>query len=437
MPLLNEKTCHKLIIFGVICIFIEPLKNLFVFPFLGFYLNISELGLAVFAVGYFSSGPDLSKGVGKAITVLSWVTLLVILTSEAFKYFDFGHGLISIIRVNRIQFPGLAALLILGLGYRPGARSIVPAIFVGIMVSSGLALTFGILGIRPTNPFVNLSVTDLALQENSGATGRFGGNLASLGVLAILLIYFYGSSRRSFTISSNWRMVTLAATILTIAIMAASFNRTLLLASIITLSFVLIFHFRIKAFLMGIISTFVIFLTALSLMQINEGVARQVDKRIAIIFEGKEAILESVYYGNREHIYEQAIESISQHWLLGLPYGEPIFVAYRGISPTPFFYTDISFFNVFARYGILAGFLFLNLIILLIYNAYRMRNVFPMAELNMLSKTMLYGWPIYVLISFNYDVFLRHPPVLFFILVTLHLGFYEQHLSRHYSKQRY
>ena len=404
--------------------FAEPSKNLGVVPLAGFFVSLQEIGLLLFAYGYYNSGPSVSKGLTQNISLLCRVLLVVIALSEAYKFFHFGGSVVSIIRVNRMHFNGLAALFIMAMGVRPGARLVVPYIFVGVLISSGLALLFGALGIKPVSPFITQSADAIARTQLLEGTGRFGGMLSSCGVAFIILVYFYNSSRRTFQLSPRWRLVLLAASLCTILIMVTSFNRTLGGVSMITIVVMLVFHFRIKAAVLGSIVAGLAILVGAIFIATNSKVEKQFRERIEIVFQGREAVLESIYYGNRENIYEQVIDNLIEYPIGGLPYGVPAFVAYREFDVIPFFYTDVSLLNVFLRYGFLAGALSVVLLLMLITDAFRNRNLFPFGELNVFAKTLLYAWPIYALISLNYDVLLRHAPILFLTMVWVHVEFY-------------
>tara|TARA_B110000196_G_C21134794_1_gene660453 strand:- start:139 stop:1395 length:1257 start_codon:yes stop_codon:yes gene_type:complete len=404
--------------------FAEPSRNLGVVPLVGFFVSLQEMGLLLFAYGYYNSGPSISKGRSQNISVFCRILLVVIALSEAYKFFHFGGSVVSLVRVNRMHFNGLASLLIMGMGVRPGARLVVPYIFVGVLISSGFALLFGFLGISPVSPFIAQSAIAIERAELIENSGRFGGMLSSLGVALLILMYFYNSSRRSFQLSPRWRLVLLAASLCTILIMVTSFNRTLGGVSMITIAAMLVFHFRFKAAVLGAVVVGLGLIVGSIFIATNSNVEKQFRERIEIIFQGREAILESVYYGGRENVYEQVIEKLIEYPIGGLPYGVPAFVAYREFNVIPFFYTDVSLLNVFLRYGLLAGGLSVVLLLMLITDAFSNRNLFPFGELNMFAKMLLYAWPVYALISLNYDVLLRHAPILFLTMIWVHVGFY-------------
>jgi hypothetical protein len=424
--MLSQKNFNRLMLVGVYFTFIEPSKGLFMVPLLGFYANLQELGLMFFAVGYFNSGRDISAG---AYRTLSWCAICllgVICSVEIFKLLQYGGGFASIIRVNRINLNGLCALLFLALGLRPGAKQIIHHVFCAILISSGLALLFGLLGIRPTNPFVSLGAAALEKKEWMSQTGRFGGMHSNLSVAMVLLLYFYAQNARAFVIPKKWRRVVLLSACVTVLIGVTSFNRTLMGATVVALITVTLLEFRIRAFIAGLMISICVVGVAWVAILTNENVEKQFRQRIGIVFKGKEALLESIYYGGRENIYAQVAEGIKEYPLLGLPYGVPAFVAYKDFAAVPYFYTDVSFLNAYIRYGILAGLLMMLVVTLLLFVSVQWRNFFLLGELNMYARMLCYAVPVYALISLNYDVYFRHSAIVFFVMIAMHIGYHRE-----------
>lgn len=424
--MLSTKNYNRLMLVGVYCTFIEPLKGLFMLPLPGFYANLQELGLVLFAFGYFNSGRDASVGTYRALSRLSMLLLGVIAVVEFFKLVQYGGGPAAVIRVNRINMNGLCALMFFALGLRPGARLLVHHVFCAILISSSVALVFGILGIKPTSLFVSLGEAMAEKREWLEATGRFGGLHSNLGVAMVLLIYFYGQNMRAFVIPRVWRWVILASALVTIVIAITSFNRTLMGAMLLALPIVLFLEFRIRAFFAAVVVSVLVVATGWIAIANNKNVEKQFRDRIVVAFEGREALLESIYYGGRENIYSEVGKRIKEYPILGLPYGVPAFVSYDGYAVASHFNTDISFLNVYLRYGILAGPLMMLVVFFLFWVAYAGRRFFPPGELNMYARMLFYAVPVYVLISLNYDVYLRHSAIVFFAMMAMHISYYRE-----------
>jgi hypothetical protein len=414
--------------------FVEPLKYLFSIPLGGFYLNIQEIGFLFFTYGYYKSGPDLSTGVGRGIVRLSWVVLGVICCSEFFKMLQFSGGLREVIRVNRILEPGLFSLFILGLGARPGARFVVPYAFLAILISASLSVGFGLVGIRPVNPFVAQDPTIFSTAENTAPMGRFGGAASSLGIFFLLLLYFIGSMRRSFKLQFKWQLVIILASICAIGVMAGSFNRTMMIGSFLSVVVVSCFHFRFKSAILGAIGVLAFLGFGWALIQNDSEVERQFRQRILVITQGQDAVLENVYYGGRAEIFEQVGQRIKEYPAMGLPYGVPAFMLQRDFAVQYLFYTDISVVNVFLRYGLIATALVVLIYLLLIFRSYQNRKLFPPGELYALNLSLFYSLIIYSLVSLNFDIFLKHPAGLFLVLVNTHILFYSEVSLRKGSK---
>ena len=332
----------------------------------------------------------------KLKALIAWFLIIVVFT-ELFKHLNYYEGLVNVLKTFRIGLPLFSSLLLVYTGIRADIEKVWRSLLWAISVSAVLTLI---------TPFVYLPIYPSIEGENilEATQGRLMNSNSSFGIIGIYLLYkdkdrWYNKGR-----------LPMLTSLLSIAVLILSFNRTYL--ALLALTFIYLsfteFSFR-KAFKIIYIPVVAlgIFWAAYNY---SEVIQRQVDKRIFDIVTGKTELSESVYENNREVIFDGVIDRIKDgYWLFGLSHDKPIFTWYRDssmYSDSGYFdmtTTDTSFFNILLRYGLIPFIFFLSI----------MYRIFKTATLGIYHFSFL----IFLVASLNLDALVRHNSI--FLLITL------------------
>lgn len=365
-------------------------------------LNIREIGFILLPViNIFCSSQFQTKKAPLSIKRLIFSIFILMFITEFIKSVFIDHNISNLIKSFRICLPLLSTLIIVYSGFKADFNKIIKVFFLAIIISILLSILGYVFNlqflINMKNPFAN------DLIELTG--GRILNDNAAFGMIGLLILFKFKDKNHP-----NYRVIKIVC-FFSILALILSFNRTyliLLLVEVIYLSFVSFSVIKV----MKIMSTVLISSIFFYLMYLNFNIIKnQIDQRIIMPYTGKVTINQAVVENNRDIIYHQIANRISEgYWLFGLPFSKPIWVFNDGnSSSSEKSITDISFVNILLRYGI--GIVVLYLILLISY--YK-----RLKKIKYIRSLFLVVFPLYLIASLNIDSLMFHNSVFFMFLFS-------------------
>ncbi len=402
-PALPKGYIFNLLLF---LIFVLPDWDLGSFQLGPVITDIREVSLVLLPIVYFFY-PSQNKSSLRLATkywILAFFILLV--GTELVKKMHYGISLFDTIKNLRIGVPVFSGLLVLLQGKKVNPEFCLKTILVAIIISCVLTPLFVLLGIEPAN----FTLEDRQLQVQYLEQGRLINDNYEFGLIGIALLYLVP---KVHTYKTGLKRLLLIASVFSLIIMVLFFNRTLLTATFL-LGLILFFkNFSLKT--LAYITGAVVLIAVIGgyFYQTNAEVREQVQDRILIVFQEEGGLAESVYYDNRDKLYAEYLDQLGDHWLLGIPGGDVLIDTGNVMSSK----SDISFFNVWIRYGIVAEIVFIIIFIAVCLDHKKKLEYLPRGSLSyQIGRAVMLTIPLFVLVSFNVDVLVGHNAILFLLL---------------------
>lgn len=332
----------------------------------------------------------------KLKNLIAWFLIIIVFT-ELFKHLYYDEGLGNAVKTIRIGLPLFSTLLLVYTGIRPDIEKVWRTLLWAISISAVLTLI---------TPFVYLPIYPSIEGENisEAVQGRLMNSNSSFGIIGIYLLY----KDKDRWYNKGW--LPKLTSLLSIAVLILSFNRTYLALLVLAFIYLSFTEFSLRK-TFKIISIPIVALGIFwAAYNYSEVIQRQVDNRIFDIILGTTQLSESVYENNREVIFNGVGDRIKEgYWMFGLSHDSPIFTWYRDSSMySDFGYfvmttTDTSVINILLRFGIFPLIIFL----IILYRMFKKRS----------SGIYYYTLIIFLLASLNVDSILRHNSILFLSII--------------------
>ncbi|MDY6949977.1 MAG: hypothetical protein SWE60_00560 [Thermodesulfobacteriota bacterium] len=327
------------------------------------------------------------------------------------QYLLYGGSITSFCRVHRALIPLYCAMALLYLGPRIRPKAIIGNLGACLSVSFLISLVFFFFDIDFT-PFFNAELTEEAYELIR--SGRLYNVNAGFGYVALTIIAAFCYYRKKLPKrQSNWLL--LFASALSVLASILTYNRTFLVILPLLIAASLLTFFRLRVafyFILGM--CFAVLLGLYGYYQYDR-VQRQVDQRIILPLKHQE-ILENVYYGKREVLYEGYFDLAKEYALTGVPPDVPLAVV--GFQSREVVTTDISFATVLLRNGVFSFMAYLWAGFLVYRNLWKIKDRKEGPTAKMLRRSLLLAIPFMLAAGLNIDILARHYPVVFVVLLV-------------------
>jgi len=398
--------------------FLLPVTAWSAFPFIIGHTNLSEL--AIIAMPFVYSLYPRNNEIWSSAThshlrkaILLFFTSVILVNFS--QYFFYGGRLSEYFLANRPLIPLFASLALIYFGPRINTKLLVINLCLCLFFSFIISLAFFFLEIG-FKPFFYTELDEEAFEIVR--QGRLYNVNGAFSFLALGISY--GIIKHKEQINPKWlRYVILLCALFSIFVAVLAFNRTFLAIAILFFIYLIIRHFNLQT------NTFLMLVAILSISlsyyaySSDFEVRSQVDRRIFIPLESREALLSSVYYNNRDVLYMDYLDAAKKYSYIGVPPNDILserIIAGRSVSVNV---SDVSLITVLFRFGTLS--LIIYLFVFVCYYRY-VKNMF-LTNTNGLSNTLCFSilvvLPFMFMASFNIDILARHYSVLFIALLTL------------------
>lgn len=386
-------------------VFVLPIWDIATFKVGSIITNMREVCLVFLPVVYFFY-PRRKDSL--SIETKYWVvTFFVIIAATAIiKKVLYGLAPFDAVKNFRVTLPVLSGLLIVLQGRKIDPRFCIKTILVAIVISYLLTPLMVAIGVQPST----FMVGGRELQVEYLRNGRFANKNFEFSLLGIALLFYVPQVQ---TFQDWFKRLIMAASILSILMLILSFNRTMMAAGALLGLVLLLNNLRPKTLGYIALTTIVAGSIAGYFYMTRPRIQRQVDQRILIVFQQEGGLAQSVYYGNRDRLYDTFLDKLDHYWVLGLPGG----VSLINNENTNSAKSDISLYNIWIRHGLVALIAFIIVLALIYADQKQKLEWLPDGSLShQVAKAVIITFPLYVLVSFNIDALVAHNAILFILL---------------------
>ena len=403
--------------------FLLPAKNWGAFPFIVGHTSLSELAIIAMPFVY-ALYPQNDAIVSNATYSVLRKAILLFFGFSIFinilQYLIYGGSGMDYFRENRPLIPMYVSLILIYLGPRIKSKLFLVNFCLCLTASFIISLSMFLLDIEFT-PFFRTDFDKEAYEVISqGRLYNVNGDFAYLSLSLLVGIGIYRKSLKRL-----WFFPTFILCCLICLIVAyLSFNRTFIFISLFMLLFFSVRFFSMQTNLIVLVCIILAITTMYFAFNLVEPVRTQIENRLVIPSQNREAFFKSFYYGNRDILYMDYSEVINKFFPIGVPPTVSISEKYlRGqiVSQNT---SDISLLNVLFRVGIIP----LIIYILIWKMFYKYISAMKVSDTKPIGKTLqlslLYSLPFMALASFNIDLFVSHYSILFIVFFFLSISTY-------------
>ncbi len=387
-------------------IFFLPVWDLATFKAGPVITNLREMCLLLLPIVYFFYPRGKNS---LSMQTKYWILLffIILVATELIKKVYYGLGPMDAVKNFRITLPVLSGLLICLQGKKIDPKFCIKTVMVALIISYILTPLLVIIGIQPSTFSLEGRSMEVGLMDD----GRFSNNNFEFSLIGIALLFYIPKVQ---TWQRGFKKLILFAAILSVLILILSFNRTVLAAGALLGIILLATNLEVRILKYILITVIITGAIGGYFYTSNPIIQRQVDQRILVVFEEENALAESVYYNNRDVLYETYINKLKDYWMLGMPGGEPVINFENMVSSK----SDISLYNIWIRYGLLSIIVFTVILILIYVDQRKKVKWLPENSLSrQIAKAVVIAYPFYVLISLNIDALVAHNAILFLLLL--------------------
>lgn len=372
--------------------FVLPSNASFYIPIFGAFISIKEIAFILLPlVNSFCSSKNGSFILDKRLKNYILFFFAAILLAEGLKVIIYNQSFPDMVKSLRIGLPLFSSLLLLFQGIKADIRKVWRTLLWAISFSVIIAL-LSLFVYLPI--YYDLSQHQSILAQNNG---RIMNSNASFGIIGLYLLF------QNKTKWYNKGKLVFMTSLLSIAALVLTFNRTLLALLILLFFYLLLKDFKWKRLRKSITAGTLMLFVFFSAYAASPLIHRQIDMRFFRITDGETTISKQTINDNRDFMYKGAVERIEQgYWKIGLPYDVPFFNQYSIEKGKIVKHSkmDISLINILLRHGIIALLIFLSIFIRILRKHY---------------LPMIIGI-IFLLASLNIDALYNHNTILFIIL---------------------
>lgn len=405
--------------------FLLPNIHWTAFPFIIGHTNLSELALILMPFVYALYPRQRAVWYTKKLQYAILGFFLFSILNNLFQMAIYGGTITEFFRVHRSLIPLYIAMAIIYLGPRVRPKLLLANLAACLSISFTISIVFFFFDLD-FHPLFHAEIDEEAyeiLLDGRLYNINAGFSYLALGLMVVILFF-----RQKLKPKKLVWLLLLACT-LSIFTTVLTFNRTSLV--IFALFFVLVvpFFFRLRVVFYMMIIFLVIILMGIYSYKHFDFVQRQVDSRITIpLREG--VILESVYYGKREYMYESYLSLGKKYFLIGVPPQMPWFTVFRKDRFLQVRTSDISFVTVLLRNGLLPLLFYFCIGGLLYRGLWKMRIQITDGWSLSLTRSLIITIPIMLIVSFNIDILSRHYSVLLLAFLFVAIPYKQNFLRK-------
>lgn len=337
-----------------------------------------------------------------------FIFLGVAIIYSLYSYIAYNIAILDPLRHLRFYLPFIIALLILATGVHFSIRYYLTILVVSSIVSasSALIIHYFLIDFIRSAFAANEEVADIA------EWGRLYWGNAML-VFFIPLCFFI----KEF--SMNKIFISIAFFITFIALfntLSRTMLTSMLLYLLISMNASKKLSIKLKHYLLIFIFLILAFLIIYFMMGLDSRIEILVNSRFFGTSMGSPINFSSVYEEailyNRQFLYEQYIENITNHLFIGQGLGVPVAVKANNI---PVLITDISLFSFMIPFGIFGVIILFFFIGRLFFLVKRIKYTLSIES----KKIILFMLVILFIVSFNFDVFSRNNFIVFYTVLLM------------------
>jgi len=397
--------------------FLLPNAHWTSFPFVIGHSNLSELALILMPFVYALYPRQSASLYTKKLKYAILGFFLFSIFNNILQKLIYGGSIIEFFRVHRSLIPLYVAMMLIYLGPRVRPRLLLYNLAACLSFSFIISLIFFIFNLD-FHPLFPAEISDEAYEIF--VKGRLYNVNSGFSFIALFLIVNMIPLRHKLKPKKMASILLMTCT-LSIIVNVLNFSRTFLIVSI--LFFLTVFPFLVKFRYVGyvLILIFTLIFITNYVYKKYDIIKYQIDKRIINPIKEKE-LLESVYYGTRENMYENYLSLGKKYFFTGVPPEVPFYSTFIRGDYLDIRVTDISFVTVLLRNGFLSLLFYLYFFFLLYRNLWKnkyrkMSNYWSF----LIYRTLLVAIPFMIIASFNIDILARHYSVVFISLFLISL----------------
>jgi len=397
--------------------FLLPNAHWTSFPFVIGHSNLSELAMILMPFVYALYPRQSASWYTKKLKYAILGFFLFSIFNNILQKLIYGGSIIEFFRVHRSLIPLYVAMMLIYFGPRVRPRLLLYNLAACLSFSFIISLIFFIFNLD-FHPLFPAEIRDEAYEIF--AKGRLYNVNGGFSYIALALFVNMVSLRHKLK-SKKLVFILFTASTLSVVVNVLSFNRTFLIVSILFFVTVTPFFVKFKSvvYIWILILALVFFVNYV--YKNYEVVKRQINQRIINPIE-EETLLENVYYGKREYMFENYFSLGKKYFFTGVP---PKVSFYTKFIRGDYFdvrVTDISFVTVLLRNGLLSLLFYLYFWYLLYRHLWKSKYRKISNDWSFLIyRTLLVAIPFMIIASFNIDILARHYSVVFISLFLISL----------------
>jgi hypothetical protein len=340
--------------------------------------------------------PLLSAGTRYAVCFLFGTIAL----SVSYRVLVSGDSLMSLLRDIRVHLPFYSVLLVLLQGLKIQPRLMLKVILSAISLSGLYSIFIALTGME----IGSLYIEGQELSQSGNLEGRVLNlnSLAAIFGLALLAL----RDRCAFIGDKALAMATTITCLVLVIVGIIGFNRTILFFYPLLMSLFMLNLNNFKRGFIVMLAFVVSVVTAVILYQTNFEVREQLNRRVVYpLAGGQGAILENIYFGNREVLYRNYAGILKEHWGMGAPQT----VAFKMIADSSGVIksraVDVSILSLWLRHGVISMVAFVFLYARFIVDFYKSRRVLRRFQVGHgVLMAIVLALSIYMLIGLNVNI---------------------------------
>jgi hypothetical protein len=397
--LISDRLASHLLGIFVFFVFIIPVPSRFGFNVGPVFTNPSELASLAIPFIYLLCAKAKYNLIPRSVRLISWVfvgvLVCVILVRVVSGIASFG----STIREIRIILPFVSSLVFVCVKTRGNVDLVLKYIYGAIISSVFFSIILVILPIGLNVP-ININY------------GRLGNQNSEL------IIYFLAFATAVFSSRVRFSWVELVVSMSVLIAGILSFIRTLLGLALVAALAMPLYLRSMKAVYAILGAVLFLVLTAVAAVTASSEIRWQVQQRIFVVTQGKEASLNNLIYQNREALYDNYKVLLSKYWFLGVPSNVPVSSAVRSdghvVDRRD---TDLSILTVWLNFGVLVGLMFIVLWVAVFWSqVMHLRSRVPIVNRS-ICLALAFSLPFYFIASLNIDVLSKHYVATFLLFI--------------------
>lgn len=411
-----------LFIFLMWIAFLSPVPYWSAFPFIIGTTNLSELAIIAMPFVYALYPRNKAIPSRTKYRFLRKVILLFVVFSifiNILQFLTYGGSIIDYVRANRHLIPLFVALTLIYLGPRIKPKLLLANLFLCLSVSFIISMIYFFADLDFT-PFYATNLDEEAYEVFRG--GRLGNINAGFSYLAVGVLAGVNLKKKDLhSVYLYWLSVFVC--LLSIVMLFLQFSRTGIGIILLFILFLNIRFFSVRISIITILTLITAVYVLYNAYNYSEVVQRQVESRIISALQGQDELLDSVYFNNRDILYEDYWKAGKKYFLIGVPPTVPITLKYDKGELKAVNLSDISLVTVFLRLGLVTSLIYFSIFVL--FYKYLLNidasKILPWSRV--MHFALLYSFPFIVLASFNVDILARHYSILFVALFFLAMCF--------------